>query len=242
MNKRFLLLIIPFFFISCASEADKIISKSIDFSGSKGFEGKKISFDFRDKTYISTLREGIFNYERITTDSTGIIRDVLTNTGFKRYKNDALVEVQDTMAIKYSNSINSVHYFAYLPKGLNEKSVNKELLGVVSIKDMEYYKIKVWFNKEGGGTDFEDIFLYWINKKTHFIDYLAYLYYTDGGGIRFREAYNERFVNGIRFVDYNNYEPLDAKITLFETDSVFESGNLKLLSKIELKNIKVEDF
>jgi hypothetical protein len=60
--------------------------------------------------------------------------------------------------------------------------------------------------------------------------------------MRFREAYNERFVNGIRFVDYNNYKPLNTEMTIFETDSLFESGNLKLLSKIELKNIKVEDL
>ena len=30
---------------------------------------------------------------------------------------------------------------------------------------------------------------------------------SDGIGLRFREAFNERYINGIRFVDYNNYKP-----------------------------------
>lgn len=242
MKKIFFLSLITTLLISCSSEAEKIIGKTIELSGGKQFEGKKISFDFRDRTYISTRKEGMFEYERITTDSTGVTRDVLGNIDFKRYKNDALVEVHDTMATKYSNSVNSVHYFAYLPQGLNGFSVYHELLEGVKIKEKEYYKIKVWFNENGGGTDFEDIFVYWINKETYFVDYLAYEYNTNEGGIRFREAYNERFVKGIRFVDYNNFEPTDDNASLFETDNLFETGKLKLLSKIELKNIKVENF
>ncbi len=242
MKKYSYAFLVAIFFISCTSEADKIIRKSIDLSGVNQFDSKKITFDFRDRTYTSAFKDGIFNYERITVDVNGVIKDVLSNNGFKRFKDDILIEVHDTMATKYSNSVNSVHYFAYLPYGLDERSVNKKLLGEVKIKGKYYYKIKVWFNKKGGGVDFEDVFVYWINKKTYFVDYLAYLYYTDGGGMRFREAYNERFIKGIRFVDYNNFKPLDSTVTLFEIDKMFETDELELLSKIELKDIKVEDF
>lgn len=94
---------------------------------------------------------------------------------------------------------------------MNDKAVNKLYLGKVLIKGNEYYKIKVTFNEEGGGEDFEDVFVYWVQTGTFKVDYLAYSYAVNGGGIRFKEAYNERFVNGIRFVDYNNCKPENEK-------------------------------
>ena len=78
--------------------------------------------------------------------------------------------------------------------------------------------------------------------KTSFkVDYLAYSYNEDDGvGMRFREAYNERFVNSLRFVDYNNYKTEDTSIPLESLGKAFEANQLKLLSKIELKNVTVK--
>ena len=95
------------------------------------------------------------------------------------------------------------------------------------------------FSKEGGGTDFEDTFVYWIAKTTYHVDYLAYSYAVEGGGIRFREAYNPRTVEGIRFVDYNNYKPASLAIPLTDLDSIFQQNELELLSKIETENVEV---
>jgi len=72
-----------------------------------------------------------------------------------------------------------------------------------------YYKLKVTFDQDGGGDDFDDTYVYFFNKATFKPDYLAYDFHVNGGGMRFREAYNERYVNGIRFVDYNNMKPID---------------------------------
>ena len=58
--------------------------------------------------------------------------------------------------------------------------------------------------------------------------------------MRFREAYNERYVNGLRFVDYNNFKSEDVSIQLFDLGKIFENNQLKLLSKIELENINVD--
>ena len=144
------------------------------------------------------------------------------------------------MAVKYTSSVNSVHYFALLPFGLNDAAVNKSSLENVTIKDKLYHKIKVWFSQEGGGEDFEDVFIYWIDTETFKADYIAYSYIEDDGvGIRFREAYNERIVNGLRFVDYNNYKSEEATMDVIGLDKAFETGHLKLLSKIELENIVV---
>ncbi|NNJ88175.1 MAG: deoxyribose-phosphate aldolase, partial [Eudoraea sp.] len=117
-------------------------------------------------------------------------------------------------------------------------AVQKELLGKNQIKGKDYYKIKVTFDQQGGGNDYEDVYLYWIDQKTYKPTYLAYEFHVNGGGLRFREAYNERYVEGIRFVDYYNYKPKgEARIT--RLDALYENGELELLSDIELENIVV---
>ncbi|MEL6275839.1 MAG: DUF6503 family protein [Bacteroidota bacterium] len=181
-------------------DAQTIIDRTIANAGGAQYENAEIEFSFRGRTYRSKRKEGIYQLERITTDSKDIVRDVLSNTGFQRYKNGQLVSVPDSMALRYSNSVNSVHYFAQLPYGLNAPAAQKEFLGVDTIRGELYFEIGISFLETGGGTDFQDEFVYWIHQDNYTIDYLAYNYETDGGGIRFREAYNSRMVNGIRFV------------------------------------------
>ncbi|MDC8004940.1 deoxyribose-phosphate aldolase [Aureisphaera galaxeae] len=219
--------------------AQQIVDKSIVNACQGNCEHATIDFTFRDRRYVSKRDGGAYSLERIISDSTGVTHDVVTNDGFTRFKNDSLVKVPDSMVTRYSNSVNSVHYFAQLPFGLNAPAVNKKLLGEDIINGEPYYEVGVTFKEEGGGTDFEDEFVYWIHKDRFTVDYLAYSYATDGGGIRFREAYNPREVEGIRFVDYNNYKPNSKDIALTTLDSLFQSKELKLLSKIETENVGV---
>ena len=164
--------------------------------------------------------------------------DEITNEGFTRTINGIAKEVADTMAVKYANSINSVHYFALLPYRLNDPAVIKKFLGEDVINKVGYYKISITFQQEGGGQDHEDEFIYWINKQNYFIDYLAYSYLTEGGGMRFREAYNTRTINGLRIVDYINYKPLQA-VSLESMGTSYEQGMLKEVSKIDLENVSI---
>ena len=223
-----------------ALTAQMIVDKAIGVSCQGNCENATIKFVFRAKNYNIQRNAGRYRYERISRDSLGLTTDVLTNDGFARYKNDSLIAVSDSMATKYSNSINSVVYFVQLPFGLNAPAAKKKLLGELSIKGEVYYKILVSFDQAGGGVDYEDVFVYWMHKKSFTVDYLAYAYKVDGGGMRFREAYNPRQVEGIRFVDYKNYKPLKTDISVTAIDSLFESGALKLLSKIETERIEVQ--
>lgn len=243
--KPFLVLFCLLLINSCTHKkeplsAQMIIDKAIESSCNGNCEHATIDFTFRDKCYIIKRDGGIYRYERISSDSTGVTEDVLTNSGFTRQKNNISIVVPDSMVTKYSNSINSVIYFAQLPFGLNAAAVNKELLGEALIKGEGYYEIRVSFEEEGGGADFEDVFVYWIHKEKFTVDYLAYQYEVDGGGIRFREAYNPRVVNGIRFVDYRNYKPENLDVPLWDLDAFFEQGALKLLSKIETESVGVQ--
>lgn len=221
--------------------AQEIVDKSIAASGGVLYNDHGTSFIFRDKEYVSRNENGKRVFERISRLDSVTITDVKKDNGFERFMNDSLVAVPDSMAVKYANSINSVHYFVRLPFGLNDAAVNKELLGKESIGGKEYYKIKVTFDQQGGGEDFEDTYLYWFDIESFKPDYLAYDFHVDGGGQRFRKAYNERYVDSIRFVDYENYKPKTKDSDILEIAKLYDKGELELLSKIEIMDIKVRN-
>ena len=82
--------------------------------------------------------------------------------------------------------------------------------------------------------------MYWIGKEDFLVDYLAYSYHTNGGGKRFRVLKEQCSKNGIRFVDYHNYKPLNKSISLIDIDKAFENNQLQKISEIILKDIKVD--
>lgn len=227
--------------IERTDKAQSVIDESISVSGGEAYNKFVLRFTFRDRNYISKRDGGNFEYSRITFDSMNVATmDVYSNQGpFQRLVNNETVEIADTLASKIENSINSVNYFVLLPYGLNDPAVNKQYLGSESINSQSYHKIKVTFKQEGGGKDFDDVYVYWINEDSKKIDFLAYSYHVDGGGMRFREAYNERYVEGIRFVDYNNFKPEDPTIDLLDLGKAFEKDELKLLSKIETESVSI---
>ncbi len=223
------------------TNANAMVNKSIEVSGGARFKQAIIDFDFRDRHYKAIRNKGYYELMRTTIQEQDTIVDTLNSHGeFSRFINQEEVVLHDTIAAKYISSVNAVHYFSVLPYGLNDAAVNKFYLGKAKVKNSEYYKIKVTFDEEGGGEDYDDVFVYWINTETYKADYLAYSYAeSDGTGYRFREAYNERYVEGIRFVDYNNYKPRTNTVKVENLDRLFKQGELKLLSKIELKGISV---
>ncbi|TVZ50935.1 DUF6503 family protein [Dokdonia sp. Hel_I_53] len=228
---------------SCTKEsftAQDIVDKAIVAAGGDIISNSKIHFKFRDYYYTATRANGIRTLERCTDKECLVQQDIIKKDGkFVRFRESVPLNIPDSTLKSYSNSINSVHYFSVLPYGLNDPAVQKTLISPSIIKGEPYYRIKVTFSQEGGGVDFEDEYMYWIHKHTYHVDYLAYNYQVNEGGTRFREAYNERFFNGIRFVDYNNFKPKTQYPPLESLDSLFESKKLDLLSKIELKNITV---
>lgn len=221
-------------------DAQRIIDKTIANHGGELYEHSRTTFEFRDIEYIAEYDYGRYMYQRRMQDSLGTIVDKMTNNSFTRTINGDTVEVSDEKIEDYSSSINSVIYFALLPYKLNDAAVIKEYLGQTTIKGEPYYEIMVNFKQEGGGEDHEDTFVYWIHQENHTMDYLAYRFHVDGGGTRFRDAYNVRTVNGIRFADYHNYGGPDMETPLQTYDELFEKGELEKVSEINLENIEVE--
>ncbi len=221
-------------------KAQEIIDKSINVHGGEKYKDLNIEFDFRKRHYKVERKNGIYSYERIYSDENNQeIQDKLSNDTFTRAINGEHVDLSEKQIAGNSNSINSVVYFVLLPYFLNDPAVMKDYVGEETIEGSDYQKIKVTFKQNGGGSDFEDEYLYWINKKTYTMNYLAYNFHVNGGGARFRSAYNNRIIKGIRFADYINYKPVEKTKDINAFGELFQNQGLKELSKIETENIIV---
>ena len=243
MQKPSLVLLISLVLAACSKKdpAQEAIDASINAHGFDRLMENLVSFEFRNRVYSVSFPENQKIYTRsFQDDSLGNIKDVLVNSwDFRRYVEGELIEVDVEWSGRYSNSVNSVLYFFQLPFGLNETAVIKKYLGRVSINQESYHKIQVTFEQEGGGEDYQDIFVYWIHAQDNTMDYLAYSYETDGGGVRFRQAINRRTIDGMLFQDYINYKPKSKDINVELMDDLFENGELIELSRIENSNIQV---
>ncbi|MEP5611230.1 MAG: DUF6503 family protein [Cyclobacteriaceae bacterium] len=239
------LAILTLFVFACTPQkpldADGIIAEAIETHGLGQITNKKIEFDFRDKHY-SVLRESDkYTYTRSFQDSLGYVEDILVNSSdFTRLIDGTELEVDSVWTGKYSNSVNSVLYFIQLPLTLTDPAALKDYKGISKINGKEYHLIEIRFTEEDGGKDFEDVFLYWFDATTFSMDYLAYSYITDDGGVRFREAFNKRKVGGVVFQDYINYKPEDKLTPIEEMSVLFEKGELVELSRIENVNVSVK--
>ena len=241
MNKYLSLIIFLIPFIGFSQninddKAKKIINQCVSAHGGKLYEKVHISFDFRQFHFVIKTNKGDYYYERTYTDSTGNkMRDVLQNGIYLHEKNGEKTSLSQKMEDRYRESVNSVAYFMLLPYKLKDKAVRSTYVGSTEIDGNTYDKIKVWFDQEGGGRDYEDIFCYWIHQKNHTLDYLAY----SNGGPRFRKVSKRDNVGGIIFQNYDNYKILDDQISADQYDDAFLSGKASLLSKIEQTNYSV---
>lgn len=223
------------------SAAEKIIEKSIEISGGENYSRAEIEFYFRNRKYTSKRNGDLFKLERVVTDSMGNrIHDILSNEGLERFENGQPVTLPDSMVTRIGDGVNSLHYFVQVPYVLKSEAAQKEQVGEDQISGEPNFEVKISFAEEGGGTDHHDEYMYWIHKENHTVDYFAYRFYTNDGGIRFRKAVNPRILEGIRFVDYNNYRIEDFTFPLTDLDSLYEIGALHLLSNIRNDSIKVD--
>ena len=215
-----------------------LVDQAISAHGAN-FSGRKVSFDFRDRTY--TLRKGKeLTYIRAwQDDSLGFVQDILINgKNFTRFQDGDSVDLDEEWTGKYARSVNSVFYFFQIPYVLNDPAAIKKYVGEFEIKGEPYLGIQVTFVEEGGGEDHEDIFIYWIHKEFSTVDFFAYSYITDGGGVRFRESINRRKAGGLLVQDYINYKA-DKGTPLQTLPDLFDQGELEELSRIENTKVKV---
>ncbi len=221
--------------------APEIINKSIKAHGGDLLDQSTMEFTFRGNAYRATRDNGAFEYTRTRVKDSLTTVDKLNNDESNRTINGTLQQVPDSLMTRYASSVNSVVYFAQLPYSLDGKAVYKELIGTKSIKNKNYYKVKVTFDPNGGGEDHDDEFVYWINQESFLVDYLAYSYCEEDCGYRFRESVNRRTISNVTIQDYNNYKETVQDPDLSNMDDNYITGDLKLLSEIKLENVNITE-
>jgi len=221
------------------SKAGSIIQASIQAHGAELYETGHYKFTFRGSTYRFKNNKQSYEYDYKGQNKHGdSIHSVLNKKRVQVWKNGLALVLNEKQQLSYSDNLNSVIYFATLPYKLGDQSVNKTYVGTTAIRGKKYEVVQVTFDREGGGTDFDDEFYYWFNSENMQIDYLAYRYQTSGGGVRFRAAYNKQRVNGVLFQDYVNYKA-ETGIALEELPKLYEMGLLEELSRIALEDIQL---
>ncbi|MBX2819513.1 MAG: hypothetical protein KTR29_07520 [Rhodothermaceae bacterium] len=238
------------FLIGCTAPPDLtdpqyIVDRAIEAHGSTVLNKSHLEFDYRGKHFIATRNDGVFSYERLYSDSTGNVREVLNNDEVFKEINGERVDLTEKKRYSIQETLNSVVYFGFVPFFLNDPAVQKKFLGETIVEDNPYLLVEITFAQEDGGPDYEDRFVYWFHKETFTMDYLAYDFHINDGGTRLRKAYNIRTIEGVRVSDFYNYssDVLPQPGTPIETyGEVLTRGDAKLLSEINLENVTIRQL
>ena len=223
--------------------SSEIIDQAIQAMGGDILDQAEITFDFRDQTLSYYADKGNYRYTRVFTDKAGqIVTDTLTNHDFIRYTDGKRLDLSDERKSTLQGGVNSIIYFAFLPFKLNDPSAINEYVSRVAIQGKTYEKIKVSFHNEQGNAAHNDVYYYYFDPEDLSLDYFAYKFQEDGGGIRFRSGYNERSVDGLTIRDYINYMADPDSVEFSTIEKFYNQDQLQELSRIELRNVEVKDL
>jgi Family of unknown function (DUF6503) len=243
MLKYTLLLLLVLVVGACSPppDAQSVVDSSIAWQRGQRLENAEMTFDFRDRSFRIRRNNGVFEYERRYVDSTGAnVMELLSNDGLIREINGEVVELDSASYRSAETAVNSVVYFALLPLPLNDPAARKQLLGTSVMDGKTYHELEVTFAPEGGGRDYDDRFIYWIDVESGALDYLAYYFHVNDGGSRFRKAVNIREIEGVRIADYLNFRSSDLTLDNIEQyDAHYSTGTAELVSEINLENVQI---
>lgn len=226
------------------ARADSLVQQAVARHGGDVLDRAAVTFTFRDDRFRIRRNDGMYRYVRSYEDSLGrAVEEVLTNDSLYRAVDGARVDLTESERLRVEEDVNSVTYFALLPYFLQAPAAHPEYAGADTIDGTPYHRVRVTFQQEGGGRDWDDTFVYWFDRDDLSMDYLAYAYGNSPDetyGTRFREAYNVRTVEGVRFADYVNYTaPGDSLRNLTRYPRLLARDSLERVSRIELDDVAV---
>jgi hypothetical protein len=220
---------------------EEIVEASIERHGGDMFDNVTISWDFRGIPFRVTRDGGVFQHQRTVTDSLGTtVIEVMDNQGTWVEVAGERQAVSDEREGQIAMGVNSTVYLGFLPYRLDDPAVQLADLGSTMVEGQAYRKVEVTFAPEGGGSGWENRFVYWFSEGDWTLDYLAYSEPLDPPVTRFRRAVNRRAVNGLLIQDYENYTADPQIEDIANYDEFFERGELRLLSMVEFDSVEVE--
>jgi hypothetical protein len=205
-----------------------------------------VRFTFRGEDFRLRHDGGRFLYRRSYVDSMGrAVEEGLGNDTLYRAVEGRPVSLTEEKRASVRTAVNSVAYFALLPSPLTDPAVQARHTGIDTVAGVPYHRVRVTFRQQGGGDDWQDVFMYWFHEDDLAMDYLAYAYGLAPGdedtGTRFREAYNVRRVNGVRVADYMNYTSDTLSVNaLGQYPDLLEADALRLVSRVEIDSVRVQ--
>ena len=179
--------------------AEELVARSIEFHGGKAYEGREISFRICSKSgcydVTTEVDEGLFSH-RVTGPHGRTVR--ATNDALTMWVGGDRVPVPAGEEQRWRDWVNARIYFALLPYRLQDSSVRLRDLGTEDWWGHSLRKVEVTF-EPGSSTEADDVFLYWFDPRSARLVQFAYSYDGDPDGLRFRELFEYRRVDGILF-------------------------------------------
>ena len=229
-------------------EALDLVERVREQHGVSVLDNAEVTFSFRGTPFTLRREGSTFRYARTITDEAGRqLEEVVDNDGVHRFVDGTEVELDEAEAGRVMTAVNSVAYFALLPYSLTDPAVRVRALGPDSVGGQAYDRLEATFVQEGGGTDWDDRYVYWLRQPDATMDYLAYSYAVTPGdtsrnetGTRFREVFGVEEVAGVRFQNYRNLTadsigPRDLE----RFSGLHDAGRTWAISDIVLDSIRV---
>ncbi len=227
-------------------EALALLDRARIHHGSAVLDRAEVTFSFRGVPFVLRRDGGRFRYARTFTDSLGrSVEEVVDNDGAHRFVEGEEVALSRGEADRVGTAVNSVAYFALLPAPLADPAVHARLLSPDRVGGEAYDRVEVTFEREGGGADWEDRYVYWLRQVDGQIGHYAYTYEPTPGdtartetGTRFRVPLGATRVGGVLFQDWQNLtaDPLEA---LDHFGDLYDAGETFEVSTVVLDSIRV---
>ena len=218
-----------------SAAAQAVVAAAVEASGLADPQALELRFTFRGTPYRRWLsgRRSVYTRE-VAVPGGGVRVDRLDGSTFT-----STVTASPAASDALRRSLNSVAYFALLPRPLQDDAVIATLLGPSTLGGEVWDTVDVRFREDGGGDDHDDVFRYWFHPETHRLGYLAYTFATGDGGVRVRRAIRTHEVDGVVLVDWANHGRDGQGLTIDDAVRELEAGTLPQLSEIALEGVEV---
>ncbi len=229
--------------MSGAVSPEDVVRRAIDVHGSERLRDAEVHFDFRGEPFSMDRKpSGTFRYAVETRGSGcmsgGPAKIVVSNGGTERFVDgEESPRWFDILEYMDYAKVNSVVYFASMPLPILDPAVQLHDAGTEELDGETLRRVRVTFAEKGGGADHEDEFMFWFRESDGRMAYLAYSYYTNGGGVRFRVPKNPREIQDAWFFDYDNYQAKDLETPLQDLLAMHREGKLEKVSEVLTENV-----
>lgn len=236
--------------LPAAAENLPIVDQSIAFHGGEVYARSEISFTIasRSGSFDIVVRHDGGTYRHAVTSATeeGLRTVVVGNEAVEVSIDGEPRPVAAADEARWRDFVSARVWFPLLPFRLSDPAVRQRDLGLETWPAREpggepvvLHRVKVTFDP-GDSTEPQDEYLFWFDPATGRLEQLAYRF---AGGLRFREAFDFRRVDGVLFSDHRNLgldwgeggEPLPVDAI----DPRFVAERLEPISTIRLEDVEV---